>query len=68
MTAMLTTVNLTSLDAVVLGFPFASFAFDDFGIASVSKPVKAGFICREVFLKVFDHVFFHRRTLRDVVG
>ncbi len=66
MTAMLTTINLTRLDAVVLGFPLASRALDDFGIASVPEPVKAGFICREVILKVFDRVLIHRSPLKKL--
>lgn len=62
MTAVFTSVNLASLDAVIIGFPPAPFANNRFGIALMSKPIQANVIVREICLKVFDRVLFHLDT------
>ena len=59
--AMIARVGRTALDAVMFGDRFACLAIDTFRVEAIAKPLKAGGIVRELFLKVFQRVGQHVR-------
>ncbi|MEX2160350.1 MAG: hypothetical protein WD751_00400 [Anaerolineales bacterium] len=57
--AKFASVNLTSGNAIKLRLPSAIRAFYNFGIATMTKPIKAGIIIGELGLKILDRKLSH---------